>query len=66
MNLLYDDGWPDRTWPPMQPGFEWRRKRVSGDHLGASVYALPPGQTTFPSSLDAAAEHFEGEAPGQR
>lgn len=48
MNLLDEDGWPERRWPPERPGFEWRRKRVSGDHLGASVYALPPGQTTFP------------------
>jgi hypothetical protein len=29
-------------------GFEWRRKRVAGEHLGASLYALPPGQATFP------------------
>jgi uncharacterized cupin superfamily protein len=48
MNLLDDDGWTPRTWPPEHPGFEWRRKRVAGDHLGASLYALPPGQTTFP------------------
>lgn len=48
MNVLDDDGWSPRTWPPEQPGFAWRRKRVSGDHLGASLYALPPQQTTFP------------------
>ena len=48
MNLLDDDGWMPRTWPPERPGFEWRRKRVAGEHLGASLYALPAGQTTFP------------------
>jgi uncharacterized cupin superfamily protein len=29
-------------------GFRWRRMRVSGDHLGASLYELPPGERTFP------------------
>jgi len=48
MNLLDDDDWIPRTWPPERPGFEWRRKRVAGDYLGASLYALPPGQATFP------------------
>lgn len=48
MNLLDEDGWIPRTWPPERPGFEWRRKRVAGEHLGASLYALPPGQATFP------------------
>ena len=48
MNLFDDDGWMPRTWPPERAGFEWRRKRVGGDHLGASLYALPPGQATFP------------------
>jgi uncharacterized cupin superfamily protein len=48
MNLLDDDGWLDRTWPPERPGFSWRRKRVAGEHLGASLYELPPGESTFP------------------
>jgi uncharacterized cupin superfamily protein len=48
MNLLDDEGWMPRTWPPERSGFEWRRKRLAGDHLGASLYALPPGQATFP------------------
>jgi uncharacterized cupin superfamily protein len=48
MNLLDDADWPPRTWPPERPGFQWRRKRVAGQHLGASVYALPPGNATFP------------------
>jgi uncharacterized cupin superfamily protein len=48
MNLLDDAGWADRTWPPEKPGFEWRRKRVAGEDLGASLYELPPGQATFP------------------
>jgi uncharacterized cupin superfamily protein len=48
MNLLDDDGWLERTWPPERPGFSWRRKRVAGEHLGASLYELPPGESTFP------------------
>jgi len=48
MNLLDDNAWMPQTWPPERPGFEWRRKRVAGEHLGASLYALPPGQATFP------------------
>ena len=26
----------------------WRRKRVAGEHLGAGLIELPPGQSTFP------------------
>ena len=48
MNLFDDDGWLPRTWPPERAGFEWQRKRFAGEHLGASLYALPPGQATFP------------------
>jgi uncharacterized cupin superfamily protein len=48
INLLDDNDWVERTWPPEKPGFDWRRKRVAGDHLGASLYELPPGQATFP------------------
>jgi uncharacterized cupin superfamily protein len=48
MNLLDDGGWLSRSWPPEHPGFVWRRKRVAGEHLGASLYALPPGEATFP------------------
>jgi uncharacterized cupin superfamily protein len=48
INLLDDDGWLERTWPPERAGFEWRRKRVAGEHLGASLYELAPGQSTFP------------------
>ena len=48
VNLLDDDGWIERTWPPEKPGFRWRRKRVAGEHLGASLYELEPGEATFP------------------
>jgi uncharacterized cupin superfamily protein len=48
MNLLDDEGWSKRTWRPDKPGFSWRRKRVAGEHLGASLYELPPGERTFP------------------
>ena len=42
MNLFDDDGWIERTWPPEKPGFQWRRKRVAGEHLGASLFELLP------------------------
>jgi uncharacterized cupin superfamily protein len=48
MNLLDDTGWRERTWPPEKPGYAWRRKRVAGERLGASLYELPAGQRTFP------------------
>jgi uncharacterized cupin superfamily protein len=48
MNLFGDEGWLERTHPPEKPGYRWRRMRVAGDHLGASLYELPPGQRTFP------------------
>jgi uncharacterized cupin superfamily protein len=48
MNLYADDGWIERTHPPEKPGFRWRRMRVAGEHLGASLFELPPGETTFP------------------
>lgn len=48
INLLDDDGWLARKWPPERPGFRWRRKRIVGEHLGASLYELAPGETTFP------------------
>ena len=44
MNLLDDDGWLERTWPPERPGYLWRRKRVAGEHLGAGLIELPPGE----------------------
>ncbi len=48
INLLDDGDWMERIWPAERPGFQWRRKRVAGEHLGASLYELPPGQATFP------------------
>ena len=48
INLLDDEGWIERRWPPERPGFRWRRKRVAGEQLGASLYELPPGESTFP------------------
>lgn len=48
INLLDDADWLERNWPPEHPGFVWRRKRVAGEHLGASLYELPPGESTFP------------------
>ena len=48
MNLFDDEGWLGRTWPPEREGYVWRRKRVAGDHLGAGLIELPPGESTFP------------------
>jgi hypothetical protein len=49
INLLDDNDWLDRAWPPERAGFRWRRKRVAGDHVGASLYELAPGESTFPN-----------------
>ena len=48
INLLGDEGWVERVHPSERPGFLWRRMRVAGEHLGASLYELPPGESTFP------------------
>jgi uncharacterized cupin superfamily protein len=52
MNLLDDDGWMSQDisgrYDAPRLGFERRRKRVAGNHLGASLYSLPPGQASFP------------------
>ena len=48
MNLLDDEGWMERSWPPEKPGFRWRRKRLAGHGLGSSLYELQPGEATFP------------------
>lgn len=48
MNLLDDEGWLERTWPPEREGYRWRRKRIAGERLGASLYELEPGERTFP------------------
>lgn len=48
INLLDDSDWLERTWPPERPGYRWRRKRLAGDHIGASLYELEPGESTFP------------------
>jgi uncharacterized cupin superfamily protein len=44
MNVLAD-GW---TSEQEHGEYRWRRKRVAGRKLGASVYELPPGGRTFP------------------
>lgn len=48
MNLLADEGWTEDRNPKEKPGFRWRRMRVFGENLGASMYELPSGQRTFP------------------
>ncbi len=39
-------------WPPERPGYVWRRKHVAGEHLGAGLIELPPGESTFPYYRD--------------
>lgn len=48
MNMLGDEGWVERKTPHEKLGFGWLRMRVAGEHLGASLYELPPGEKTFP------------------
>ena len=48
INLLDEADWIERTWPPEREGYRWRRKRIAGEHLGASLYELRPGEGTFP------------------
>jgi uncharacterized cupin superfamily protein len=43
MNLLGDE-WSSEN---DRPGFRWRRMRVAGEHLGASLYELPPRERTW-------------------
>lgn len=43
INLLGDE-WSSAS---AQPGFRWRRMRVAGECLGASLYELPPGERTW-------------------
>ena len=45
INLLDDEDWFVEN---AEPGYRWRRKRVAGEHLGASLYELPPGEATWP------------------
>jgi uncharacterized cupin superfamily protein len=43
INLLGED-WSSAN---DQRGYRWRRMRVAGDYLGASLYELPPGERTW-------------------
>ena len=49
MANLFD---PEFTEASEQPGFEWRRallaREAGGERLGASLFALPPGEALFP------------------
>jgi hypothetical protein len=51
MNLFGDEGWIERTRPPERPGFRWRRMHVAGEHLGASLYELPPARGHSPTTM---------------
>jgi uncharacterized cupin superfamily protein len=43
INLLGED-WSSKN---DQPGYRWRRMRIAGECLGASLYELPPGERTW-------------------
>jgi uncharacterized cupin superfamily protein len=43
IDLLGDD-WSSAS---DEPGYRWRRMRVAGTALGASLYELPPGERTW-------------------
>ena len=47
INLLDDDGWSSAAGPPSGRG-SVAAERVAGAQLGASLYELPPGESTFP------------------
>jgi uncharacterized cupin superfamily protein len=59
---VYGDGWEGGS---DRPGYSWRRMRVGGEMLGASVYQLPPGEKSFPYHFHNANEELlvvlEGE-----
>jgi uncharacterized cupin superfamily protein len=40
------------------PGYVWRRKRVAGEHLGAGLIELPPGESTFPYHYELGADEL--------
>jgi uncharacterized cupin superfamily protein len=42
---VYGDSWEGGS---DRPGYTWRRMRVGGEMLGASVYELEPGEKSFP------------------
>ncbi len=42
---LHSDEWSSEN---DRPGFRWRRMRIAGERLGASLYELPPGERTWP------------------
>jgi uncharacterized cupin superfamily protein len=43
INLL-GDAWTSES---DRPGYRWRRMRIAGERLGASLYELPPGERTW-------------------
>jgi len=45
LNLHDDRDWISES---ERPGWRWRRKRIGGELLGASLYDLPAGEKTFP------------------
>lgn len=42
---LYGDDWVAES---DRPGYRWRRARIAGERLAASLYELPPGERTWP------------------
>ena len=57
INLLDDEKWAEPSWPPEKAGYRWRRKRVAGEHLGASI-----AEEHRWFRLDQSADHRDGEA----
>ena len=45
INVQGDDDWIAES---ATPGYRWRRMRIAGEKLGASLYELEPGERTFP------------------
>ena len=54
MNVFEDDWGAEQS----RPGYTWKRKRISGELLGLSVFEVPPGEKSFPYHLHHANEEM--------
>lgn len=54
INILGDEWWAESE----RPGFRWRRMRLAGDQLGASLYEIPPGEHTWPYHYEIGSEEL--------
>ncbi len=55
MNLHDDRDWIGER---ERPGYRWRRKRIAGELLGASLFDLPAGEKTAPYHYEEGQEEW--------